>query len=66
MVDPVLFVYGSHILYSRDRTKIIMKNSANKSQKPALILAAGKVMTVCCDNPVKCTQKVFVDKMQDI
>jgi hypothetical protein len=66
MVDPVLFVYGSHILYSRDRTKIIMKNWANKSQKPSLIHAAGKVMNVCCDNPMKYTHTVFVDKMQDI
>jgi hypothetical protein len=68
MVDPVLFVYGSHVLYSKDRTKIIMKNSAIKSQKPSLIHAAGKVMTACCDNHMnvhKLCVCVCVDKIQD-
>jgi hypothetical protein len=43
-----------------------MKNSANKSQKPSRIHAAEKVMTACCDNRMKCTHTVCVDKMQDI
>jgi hypothetical protein len=43
-----------------------MKNSANKSQKPPRIHAAGKVMTACCGNHMKCKHTVCVDRMLDI
>jgi len=49
----------------KKRTKIIKKNSANKSQKQPRVRGAGKIMSACCDNHTKCTHTVGVDKMQD-
>ena len=50
---------------TKERTKIIKKNSANKSQKQLRFRGAEKIMSACCDNHTKCTHTVGVDKMQD-
>ena len=39
-------------------TKIIMKNLANKSQKPPRVRGAGEIKSVLCDNHMECTHNV--------
>jgi hypothetical protein len=55
------------------RTKIIMRNLANKSQKPSRVHAAGKIKSACCDKHMKCTHTLcwhniefFKSKADDI